>query len=277
MPYKTVLVHIDSTPRCATRVDLALSIAKQHGGRVHACMAQLDPAKSMIDPVHRASDRLKQEFERVKEDVTARAEAAGVEVRFSMSPLVTSANVIHYLVRAARHADLVVVGQYDRETDKGVVPEDMTEQAILNAGRPVLVVPYAGNFPKLTDHVMVAWNAGREAARALSDGMPLLTASRKASVLVIRGPNAEGEAAGPGYDKDEVAHFLAGHGVTSDLRTATAEQIGIVDMLLSRAADESVTLLLMGAHGHYGFPHILRGGVTRDMLRQMTVPVLFSH
>lgn len=40
----------------------------------------------------------------------------------------------------------------------------MTEQLILNAGRPVLVVPYAGDFPKLADHVMVAWNAGREAA-----------------------------------------------------------------------------------------------------------------
>lgn len=265
MPYKTILVHMDTTARCAVRVQLALDLAKKHGGRVHACMAQMDPNRSMIDPVHRASDRLKQEYERVKNEVSAQAEAAGVEIRFSMSPLITSANVVHYLVRAARHSDIVVMGQYDRETDKGVVPEDMTEQVIINAGRPVLVVPYAGEFPKLTDHVMVAWNAGREAARALSDGMPFLVESRKASVLVIRGPNAEGEAVNPGYDKDEVAHFLAGHGVTCDLRTATAEQIGIVDMLLNRAADESVTMILMGAHGHYGFPaYPARWRHTRD-------------
>lgn len=164
MPYKTILVHMDTTARCAVRVQLALDLAKKHGGRVHACMAQMDPNRSMIDPVHRASDRLKQEYERVKNEVSAQAEAAGVEIRFSMSPLITSANVVHYLVRAARHSDIVVMGQYDRETDKGVVPEDMTEQVIINAGRPVLVVPYAGEFPKLTDHVMVAWNAGREAA-----------------------------------------------------------------------------------------------------------------
>lgn len=122
MPYKTILVHIDSTPRCTVRVKLALDLARQHGGRVHACMAQLDPAKSMIDPVHRASDRLKQEFERVKGEITAQAETVGVEVRFSMSPLVTSANVIHYLVRAARHADVVIAGQYDRETIRAWCP-----------------------------------------------------------------------------------------------------------------------------------------------------------
>lgn len=276
MPYKTVLVHLDTTDRCAVRVDLAVDLARKHGARLHGCFAQTDPALSMIDPLHRASDSLKQAFETLKADVAAKAEAAGVEARFSMSPLVASSNIIHYFVRAARHADVAVMGQFDRDSGRSVVPEDMVEQVVLNAGRPVLVVPYAGDFHKYGDHVMVAWNAGREAARAMTDGLPLLQQSRQTTILIVHGKgNAETDS--PGYDREEVQRFLAGHGVTGELKTATAEQIGVVDMLLNRASDDGATLLVMGAHGHYGFPHILRGGVTREMLRHMTVPVLLSH
>lgn len=276
MPYKTVLVHLDTTERCAKRVDMALQLAKTHGARLHGCFAQTDPAASMIDPLHRAGDRLKAAFDEVTGKVAAAAQAAGVEVDFSMSPLITASNIIHYFVRAARHADIAVIGQYDREAAKGVVPEDMAEQVVLNAGRPVLVVPYAGEFPTWNQHVMVAWNAGREAARAMSDALPLLASASKVSVMVVRG-KGNSEADSPGYKDEDVQHFLAAHGIASDLRSAVATEIGVVDMLLNRVSDEAAGTLVMGAHGHYGFPHILRGGVTREMLRHMTVPVLLSH
>lgn len=50
-----------------------------------------------------------------------------------------------------------------------------------------------------------------------------------------------------------------------------------MDILLSRVADHAIDLLVMGAHGHYGFPYLHRGGSTRHILRHMTVPVLMSH
>lgn len=276
MPYKTVLVHLDTTPRCGARVDLALDLAGRHGGRLHACFAQSDAGASVLQPMQRATDDLTAAYERVCAEVTAKAEAAGVEARCSMSPLVGSANIIHFLVRACRHADLAVIGQFDRDTGRGVVPEDMAEQVVLNAGRPVLVVPYAGDFPRVHDHVMVAWNAGREAARALSDAVPLLQQARRVTLLIVRG-KGESETDSPGYRPEEAEAWLAGHGVTADVATAVGDHLGIVDMLLNRATDDGATMLVMGAHGHYGFPHILRGGVTRDMLRHMTVPVLLSH
>lgn len=276
MPYKTVLVHLDATERCAKRVAIALQIAKENGGRLHGCFAQTDPSASMIDPLHRAGDRLKGAFEEVSAKVAAAARDAGVEVTFSMSPLITASNIIHYFVRAARHADIAVIGQYDRDTARGVVPEDMAEQVVLNAGRPVLVIPYAGEFPRWNEHVMVAWNAGREAARAMADSLSLLASASKVSVMVVRG-KGDSDADSPGYKDEDVQHFLAAHGIAADLRSAVANEIGIVDMLLNRVSDEGAGMLVMGAHGHYGFPHILRGGVTREMLRHMTVPVLLSH
>ena len=39
----------------------------------------------------------------------------------------------------------------------------------MSIGRPVLYVPYAGRFEDCGKRVLVAWNASREAARAVMD------------------------------------------------------------------------------------------------------------
>jgi len=49
------------------------------------------------------------------------------------------------------------------------------------------------------------------------------------------------------------------------------------DTLLNMAADESCDLLVMGAYGRSRFRELVLGGMTRFMLRHMTVPVLMSH
>ena len=49
------------------------------------------------------------------------------------------------------------------------------------------------------------------------------------------------------------------------------------DLLLSRAADLSADLIVMGAYGHARLRQIVFGGTTRHMLHHMTVPVLMSH
>jgi nucleotide-binding universal stress UspA family protein len=43
------------------------------------------------------------------------------------------------------------------------------------------------------------------------------------------------------------------------------------------AADENLDLLVMGAYGHSRLQEGILGGVTREMLRTMTVPTLMSH
>jgi nucleotide-binding universal stress UspA family protein len=50
--------------------------------------------------------------------------------------------------------------------------------------------------------------------------------------------------------------------------------IAVAAMLLSHAADEGVDL---SGYGHSRLREFVLGGVTRSMLRTMTVPVLMSH
>jgi nucleotide-binding universal stress UspA family protein len=46
---------------------------------------------------------------------------------------------------------------------------------------------------------------------------------------------------------------------------------------LSRAADLDADLIVMGAYGHSRMREFVLGGVSRDIFRHMTVPVLMSH
>ena len=61
----------------------------------------------------------------------------------------------------------------------------------------------------------------------------------------------------------------------SDLpRRSAAEH---VDALLSHAADSGTDFLIMGGYGHSRLREFVLGGVTRSILRSMTVPVLMAH
>ena len=50
-----------------------------------------------------------------------------------------------------------------------------------------------------------------------------------------------------------------------------------VDALVKLAEDEKADLLVVGGYGHSRTREMIMGGVTRDLLQHMTVPVLMSH
>jgi nucleotide-binding universal stress UspA family protein len=64
---------------------------------------------------------------------------------------------------------------------------------------------------------------------------------------------------------------------TIDLRELTVTRADVQPTITSLAADESLDMLVMGAYGHSRIRERLLGGVTREMLRTMTVPTLISH
>jgi nucleotide-binding universal stress UspA family protein len=175
----------------------------------------------------------------------------------------------------ARYADLAILGQLDPERAETDLLRPRPEQVALASGRPVLIVPYAGHFDNVGRRVLIAWNATREAARAVSDSMPLLTSAALVTVLTIdprEGPHGHGEI--PGAD---IALHLARHGVKTETERTISAGLPVGEALLSRAADLGADLIVMGAYGHSRVRELLLGGATRSMLRSMTVPVLMSH
>ena len=135
------------------------------------------------------------------------------------------------------------------------------------------MLPYIGAGERLGTRVMVAWDGGRQAARAVGDALPLLERAHSAVVLVIN-PRRGAHGERPGAD---ITLHLARHGVTVEAQHLEAEDLTVGDALLSRLADQDIDLLVMGAYGHSRLRELVPGGVTRQIFQQMTVPVFMSH
>ncbi len=263
MAYKNILVHLDQTSRSAARFDLALDLAK----RQQACLSAFY-ATSMPYLFHGAEKRHR---EKVQAECAGQACQAGVEFVWvpevedlSHPPLVARLNYQSFF------ADLTMVGQPG--TDAGpppAPPRDLPEKMVLTSGRPVLTIPFSGNFQKVGSRVMIAWRSGRASARALYDALPLLTQAEVVHLLSFAITKAEREQSEETLKK--LAGFLAQHGVTAVTESRLISGIGFGDALLNRVAEEGIDLLVIG-----GALPSAPAPMAGQLLKQMTVPVLMS-
>jgi nucleotide-binding universal stress UspA family protein len=173
---------------------------------------------------------------------------------------------------AARYADLLVVGQ---SSPDAATPANLPESVALATGRPILVMPHIGVGKPPGKKVVLCWNASRESARAASDALPFLTAAEEVIVLVVDPERKKGDhGAEPGAD---VAVWLARHSVKVTVQREFATDSDTGNVIVSRAADLGIDLIVMGIYGHSRARELVMGGVSRTLLASMTVPVLMSH
>jgi nucleotide-binding universal stress UspA family protein len=172
----------------------------------------------------------------------------------------------------ARRFDLAIVGQ--AEPDKGGSVEELIAESVLfESGRPVIMVPYIQKAPLKLDRVMACWDGSRQAARAIADAMPLLERAGLVEVVIVTNERGKKDEI-PGAD---MGQHLARHGLKVDIKRISEGSIDIADALLSHAADFSADFVVMGGYGHSRLREFVLGGVTRNILRSMTAPVLMSH
>ncbi|HET7294506.1 MAG TPA: universal stress protein [Vicinamibacteria bacterium] len=178
------------------------------------------------------------------------------------------------LVSHARYGDLAVVVRTDA-SDRSGAPPDLTQRLVLTSGRPVVVLPgsAAAMAPR---RIVVGWNAGPEATRAVAGAMPLLTRAAAVEVLVVHqgedGVSSHGQE--PGAD---LARHLARHGASVGVRRLWAAHADVGAVLLHRAAAFGADLVVMGAFSRTPLSEWLFGGVTRTALADATLPVLMCR
>jgi nucleotide-binding universal stress UspA family protein len=192
----------------------------------------------------------------------------------SAEPLTLSASLAgagDQFGRIARRFDLAIVGQAEPQTS--TVEDIIAESTLFESGRPMIVVPYIQKAPLKLDNVMVCWDGSRPAARAIGDAMPLLVKAGRVEIVIItneRGKEDEIEGA-------DMGQHLARHGLKIDVHRIAGGGIDTADALLSHAADSGADFMVMGGYGHSRLREFVLGGVTRSILRSMTIPVLMSH
>lgn len=277
MAYKDILVVVDDAPACEERVNVAIRLAARHEAHLIALMVH----EVYVSPIAaaRIPSGLLDEHRRAVEEARRR-------VREKFERLAGAASVPHEWHAAegdpvmaatlfSRHADLAVIGQESPDHGGFGTVRNLAEHVVLASGRPVLVVPHASAYPKVGERVLVAWDASREAARAVADALPLLKDAGRVVTLSANpdsGAGQHGEL--PGAD---IPRHLARHGVHVDVQRVSSMDVSIAELLLNRIVDESIDMLVMGAYGHARMREIWLGGVTRRLMESMTVPVLISH
>jgi nucleotide-binding universal stress UspA family protein len=275
--YKTILVHIDDTSRSPYRIQLAAELALQQGAHLLGIadtgvsrFIYQDGNINGVDPS--LLEHLEYLRERAAQNVVDfKVQAAQLGVT-SYASEITQDDACGGIGMRARYCDLVVVGQTDPKEASPAVMDDFPDYMILNSGRPVLVIPYAGEFPQIGKRPLIAWDASRAATRAVTDAIPLLCTAELANIVILN-PEDDIHGEQPGAD---ISAYLARHGIQLDVSIHNTK-LDTGSALLSIASDLGSDLIVMGGYGHSRFKEMLMGGATRTVLKNMTVPTLFSH
>ena len=277
MTIKDILVHLDNSRAMPGRVRAAVELARRHDAHltglyviempVLRSYAEAQVPIGVIEAQRAAfasgAAAAKREFGEIADNSDISTEWRCVEDRR-----------IDALSLHARYVDLLVVGQADPE-DPACVSRGLADHMALASGRPVLVIPAGGVSGAIGENIVVAWNAKREAVRAISDAMPLLESANLVSVVTINAKADDPENAGiPAAD---IGLHLARHGIETQTKSLYGAPAAIGELLLATARDESADLLVMGAYGHARFREILLGGVTAHVLAHADIPALLAH
>ena len=280
MTYRSLLVLVDQDPLCAERTRIAVRLAKDLDCHLVGVAptglidmpAAPEAASTLAEFAARAWESLRDQAERATLRFREECSAAGLK---SFEAVVDENDKASSLVRHAHCSDLTVLSQADPRAGNFRLAQEFVEQVVLYSARPTLILPHAGRFENVGSRALIAWDDSREAARSVSDALPLLRRATQVQVL-------SWNEAGASPDKslrprlDALQQWLLWQGVAADVAVETTE-IGIAEAMLSRAADLAADLIVMGAYGHARWAERVLGGATRGLLASMTVPVLMSH
>ena len=269
MILSNIVVHVDSAPRTAARLALAVHIAEQAGARLTGLFAEKAEAHLVGTVATWPSPHYVAAVEAARSAFAGATASLGGRAAFIDLNRGSDTEISQRFVGMARTFDLVILGQTQ---DDVPVPAKLPEQAIVETGRPVLVVPYVGSYPDVGARPLFAWRSSRGAARAVSDVVPLLKSDCEALIV---------EVARKSDGRDEFADLLvaglAAHGVAGRYQHFIVDEVAVMDTLLSAISDHAADILAIGAFDSGVSALFGHGSGTRHILAHMTAPVLFSH
>jgi nucleotide-binding universal stress UspA family protein len=269
MTIANVLVHLDSRPRTAARLDLSVRIAERCGARLTGMFAERAEAHVVGTVVAWPSERYVAAQEKAKAAFAAATAPLKDRTDFMDLNRGSDHEIVRRATEVARTFDLIVLGQAQ---DDVPVPGKLPDEVIAECGRPVLVVPYVGTYADVGARPLFAWHGERGAARAAFDALPLVKSGCEALIVEV------GHKGDHRYEfADLLVANLARHKVNARYQHVIVEDISVSDVLLSAISDHSADLMAIGAFDagwRFLFGH---GSGTPQILAHMTAPVLFSH
>lgn len=178
------------------------------------------------------------------------------------------------VAKAALASDLVVLTAPAGGSLLGGMMGRALDGALFGAGKPVLMLGEQDRVsPLAPGNAIIAWDGGREAARAVQAALPLLQDAECVTLMVIED---SGE-----FELDDSArllgHHLQRHGVETAIERVAPAGRFVTHAFAEHVADRNPDLLVMGAYGHTRLRERLFSGVTRTALSELHTPLLLAH
>lgn len=173
--------------------------------------------------------------------------------------------------REARSADEFVAIRSNGAPNE---PQRMAESVLFGAGRHLMLVPDGQARRYGFNHIMIAWNGSREAARAMAEAMPYLHGAKSVGIVVVTDePPVEDQA----LLGQEAATHLKHHGIDAALHHIVGNGREAGAVIVAEAQRRDADLIVMGGYGHSRLREILLGGATREVMHSAPVPLLIAH
>jgi nucleotide-binding universal stress UspA family protein len=273
--FRDLLVHVDGGEAGRRRLQFAIDLALRTGARLSGLHVMPPPD---VPPLYKPS-QMDEATANMSLKLASNARAAkeafseGVAQRLADTRWFEShGDVVPAISDSARYADLVILGQYERQGPQVAHPLPIAHSVVLRCGRPVLVVPAAVGSISF-DRAAIAWDGSREAVRAVHDALPLLALSQSVEIVTIIPPSA----AQSDDDAKRLSSHLANHEIKIEANVvrirAEKEPIAVRQHIEKARYD----LLVMGGYSHPMWLEFIFGGATQSMLRSSKIPILVSH
>lgn len=256
MAYKDILICLDPTSASDDRLQLAIELAKTHAARLIGFDTTAETAFS-----GEWRDRALKVVGRFEDA----ARSAGVETLALPADAGSNPDHLHCV-------DLIIAPAATGDT-RALVASFVPDELLLRSGAPTLVVPSDWTYQPIGRSIVIAWNASREASRAVHDAMPLIEKAEKVVVFAF-----STRASALRSNAEALIAHLRRHNVEAKLSDWTnSGDTSAVEALFASIDTQDSDLIVAGGFGHSRIYEGLFGGVSLDLMRQPTTPVLLSH
>lgn len=285
MTVKTILTPVSSAEASRAALESAIAIARRFRALIEALHIRTDPKGlvpytgegmngSMIEDIMEATER--------------EAGARAVEAKKMFDEICAANNVTvgggvgsgaaavwheetgredEIVALRGRLADVIIVG---RPVKDSVMPSTVTlESALLDTGRPILIVPPDGGG-EIGLNIAVAWEGSPEAARAVNESLPFLERAESVTILTALDTDVA-------LDPEELSQRLAWHDIKSTVHKFETAGVEIGAALLAEAKNLGADLMVKGAYSHSRLRQMILGTRTRHIITHTEMPVLLSH
>jgi nucleotide-binding universal stress UspA family protein len=275
---KDVMVRLDGTAADDIRLTAAQAISERFNSTIVGLFLNLMPmlvadietgmftVPDLIRQAREAGDRLETILAARLKDLDYRTELRRFDVFIE--------DLADVAAREARSADVFVAMRPNGSNEPFREPQNLVESVLFGSGRHLFLVPEREPTPPPLNHILIAWNGSREAARALAEAMPYLHKASSVTVVIAGEPI-------PGDPQemlnDELEAHLKHHDIDAEIRRVKSEDGDHGSAIMHEAKRRKADAIVMGGYGHSRLREWLLGGVTYDLMHESPIPIVIAH